>query len=44
MVGRARSGGLELALVLTAAFQLSVFDLKYGKFPPGGYAEGPDSG
>jgi hypothetical protein len=30
--------------MLVAAFQLSVFDLKYGKFPQAAGATGPDSG
>jgi len=33
MVGGARSGRLEPAWMPVAAFCLSVFDLKYGKFP-----------
>jgi hypothetical protein len=43
MPGGARSGGLEPAQVLIAAFQLSVFDLKYGKFsrPRGRSGVGP---
>jgi hypothetical protein len=32
MAGGARSGGLEPAQMLIAAAQLSIFDLKYGKF------------
>ncbi len=33
MVGGVRFEGLEPAQVLISALQLSVFDLKYGKFP-----------
>jgi hypothetical protein len=42
MPGGTRSGGLGPAQVLIAAFQLSVFDLKYGKFSRAGGAAGPD--
>jgi hypothetical protein len=44
MAGGARSGDLEPAWVLMAAFQLAVFDLKYGKFPRAGRPAGPDPG
>ena len=40
MVGGARSGGLEPAWMPVAAFYLSVFDLKYGKFPQTGPGPG----
>ena len=36
MGGGMRSDDLEPAWMLMTAFQLSVFDLKYGKFPRGG--------
>jgi hypothetical protein len=40
MVGGARSGGLEPAWMPVAAFYLSVFDLKYGKFAQTGPGPG----